>query len=156
MPVRKLLDYLNNNKVRYLSIRHSKAFTAIEIAHAAHFHRKDMAKTVLVLLDGKLAMVVLPATYQVDLELLQEMLELEEVKLATESDFSETFPGCELGAMPPFGNLYGLDVYVDKTLTKNIDIVFNAGFLTELISLKYKDYKNLVKPKVLRLKQKKY
>lgn len=154
MPVRKLLDYLNNNKVRYLSIRHSKAFTAIEIAHAAHLHRKDMAKTVMVLLDGKLAMVVLPAIYQVDLDLLQEMLGVEEVKLATEKEFSETFPGCELGAMPPFGNLYGLDVYVDKTLTKNIDIVFNAGFLTELISMKYMDYESLVKPNVMKVRKK--
>jgi Ala-tRNA(Pro) deacylase len=146
MPIKKLKEFLDKNKVKYMAISHSKAYTAMEIAASAHITGKELAKTVMVKIDGKMAMVVLPASHRVDLDLLQKAAKAKQVEIADEPEFKGLFPDCELGAMPPFGNLYGLDVYTAKSLAEDEEITFNAGSFTELIKLSYNDYEKLVKP----------
>jgi len=153
MPVEKLKNFLDEHKVKYVSVKHSKAFTAQEIAASAHIPGKELAKTVIIEVDGKMAMAVIPASYHVDFKLFEKESGAERVSLATEESFKEMFPDCEPGAMPPFGNLYDMDVYVAKTLTDDEKIFFNAGNHTELIKLSYGDYQNLVKPKILQFSQ---
>ncbi len=150
MPVQKLKQFLDENQVKYVSISHSKAYTAQEVAASAHIKGKELAKTVIVKLDNATAMAVLPASYHVDLELLREAAGASRAALATESEFKGMFPDCETGAMPPFGNLYGMDVYVAEALAEDAEIAFNAGSHTELIRMAYKDFERLVQPKVLR------
>ncbi len=149
MPTKKLLDFLDSNKVKYLKIQHSPAYTAQEIAAQAHIPGEDMAKTVMIKVDGELAMAVLPASYRVDFALLKESIGTDNVELATEREFKDRFPESEVGAMPPFGNLYGMDVYVAKKLAQDKTIAFNAGSHTELIQMSYSDFERLVKPKVV-------
>lgn len=150
MPVRKLLDFLNDNNIKFVSIHHSKAYTAMEIAHSAHIHGRELAKTVIIKVDGKMAMVVMPASQQADFELLKKAARANNVELATEPEFTQLFPECEIGAMPPFGNLFGMEVYVSEELAKDEEIAFNAGYLTELVRLKYTDFERLVKPITLK------
>jgi Ala-tRNA(Pro) deacylase len=151
MPVKKLKDFLDSNAVKYVAINHSAAYTAQEIAASAHVRGKLLAKTVMVALDGKMAMAVLPASGKVSFELLRKAAGAKDAQLAGERAFCDMFPGCEVGAMPPFGNLYGMDVYVSKLLAEDEEIAFNAGSHTELIRLGYKDYERLVRPKVARI-----
>ena len=151
MPVKKLKEYLDANRVKYVSIIHSKAYTAQEVAASAHVSGKIMAKTVIVELDGKLAMAVLPANRKIVLQDLREITGSEQVKFASEEQFKERFPDCETGAMPPFGKLYGMEVYVADALSQNEEIAFNAGSHTELVKIAYKDFERLVQPKVARL-----
>ena len=148
MPVKKLKQFLDENKIKYVSIQHSPSYTAQEIAASAHIPGKDLAKTVMVKIDDRMAMAILPATQQVDFHHLSRAAKAKEIELATEEEFADKFPGCEIGAMPPFGNLYGMDVYVDESLTEDETIAFNAGSHTELIKLPYADFKRLVQPKV--------
>lgn len=154
MPVEKLKQFLDEHKVKYVSIRHSPAFTAQEIAASAHIPGKEVAKTVVVKIDDELAMVVLPASYRVDLDRVREAAEATKVGLAGEAEFKGRFPDCELGAMPPFGNLYGMKVYAAKSLSEDDEIAFNAGSHIELIRLKYADFERLVKPTLARLSEK--
>jgi Ala-tRNA(Pro) deacylase len=149
MPVAKLKEFLDANKVKYVSISHSKAYTAMEVAESAHVQGKEMAKTVVLSLDGKPAMAVVPATQKVDLEMLRKELGVGSVALAQEQDFRGDFPGCEVGAMPPFVNLYGMDVFVEPRLAADKEIAFNAGSHTELIRMTYKDYERLVRPRLV-------
>ncbi len=154
MPVKKLKEFLDNSNVEYLTISHSKAFTSQRIAAYAHIPGKEMAKTVMIKIEGQMAMAVLPASYHVNFNLLREVMHTKEVSLCNESEFKDKFPGCEVGAMPPFGNLYEMDVYVAQSLTEDEDIYFNAGSHTELIRLSYADFEKLVKPKVLKFSSK--
>jgi len=149
MPVRKLIDFLNSNKVKFVIISHSPAYTALEIAESAHIPGKELAKTVMIHIDGKMAMAVLPASRQVNLDLLQKAAGANSVVLASEQSFSGLFPGCEVGAMPPFGNLYGMDVYSATSLAEDKEIAFNAGTLSELIRLSYNDFVRLANPKII-------
>ena len=149
MPVKKLRDFLDKEKVKYLALTHSPAYTAQEVAASAHVSGKDLAKTVIVKLDGKTAMAVLPAHRKIVLQDLRDVTGADRVRFATEEEFETLFPDCEIGAMPPFGNLYGLDVYVAPELTEEEEIAFNAGSHTELIKLAYKDFERLVRPKVM-------
>ena len=151
MPANKLKEFLDSQHVRYVTISHSPSYTAQEVAASAHVRGKDLAKTVMVTLDGRMAMVVLPASRKVGFDLLREVSGVENVQLASERAFSDMFPGCEVGAMPPFGNLYGMDVYASKLLEQDTEIAFNAGSHTELIRLTYQDFVRLVNPKVARL-----
>jgi len=151
MAVQKLREFLDGNQVKYVTISHSVAYTAQEIAASAHIRGKELAKTVMVMLDGELAMAVLPASYQLDLEKLKEVAGAASVRLATEAEFKDRFPGCETGAMPPFGNLYGMKVFADETLTEDEEIAFNAGTHSELVRLAYADYARLVQPTVAKL-----
>lgn len=149
MPTRKLKEYLDRHAVKYVTIDHSTAFTAQEVAASAHIPGQSMAKAVMLLIDDKMAMGVLPASYQIDLDRLRYATDAHSVKLANENDFKDTFPGCEVGAMPPFGNLYGIKVYVDETLTEDDEIVFNAGTHNQLIRMSYDDFERLVKPEIV-------
>lgn len=155
MPIKKLKEYLDKNRIKYVAVSHSKAYTAMEIAASAHISGKELAKTVMVKIDGKMAMAVLPASQKVDFDLLKKALMAKQVEIASEGEFKNLFPECELGAMPPFGNLYGLDIYVAKSLAEDEDIVFNAGSFTELIRLSFQDYEKLVMPKVLKFSSEK-
>lgn len=149
MPVKKLKEFLDQNQIRYISITHSPAYTAQEIAAMAHIPGKELAKTVMIKLDNTMGMAVLPANHRVDFDMLKELTGAEFILLATENEFKSLFPGCDPGAMPPFGNLYNMPVYVSEALTKDEEIVFNAGSHTELIKMNYKDFEKLVQPKVM-------
>jgi len=151
MPIRRLREFLDSHDVKYFVVSHSPAYTAQEIAASAHVPGNELAKTVMVTIEGKLAMVVLPASRQLDLERLRDIAGTRDAGLAGEDEFSFLFPECEIGAMPPFGNLYGLDVFVSEELEEDEDIVFNAGSHTELIRLAYRDFKRLVNPEVASL-----
>jgi Ala-tRNA(Pro) deacylase len=151
MPVKKLKEFLDSQQIKYVAIHHSPAYTAQEIAASAHVRGKELAKTVMVTLDGRLAMAVLPASRKVSFDLLREAAGAENVQLASEQAFRDMFPGCEVGAMPPFGNLYGMTVYVSKLLAEDEEIVFNAGSHTELIRLAYRDFQRLVSPMLARI-----
>lgn len=150
MPLKKLVDFLDSNHIQYVNIKHSRAYTAQEVAASAHIPGQEMAKTVIIKVDGKLAFSVLPASYQVDFDLLKHSLGANQVELAAEEEFKAVFPECELGAMPPFGNLYGMEVFAAEKLSEDEEIAFNAGSHTELIRLKYDDFDRLVKPTVIR------
>ena len=149
MPVQKIKQFLDEHKVKYTIISHSAAYTAQEIAESAHIPGRELAKTVVVDIDDKKAMVVQPATSMVHLGRLKKAIGATNVSLAEEKDFQNLFPDCEVGAMPPFGNLYGMDVYVSESLTLDDEIAFNAGSHTELIRLAYSDFASLVEPKVM-------
>lgn len=151
MPVKRLKEFLDGERIKYVSIQHSPAYTAQEIAASAHVRGRELAKTVMVTLDGKMAMAVVPASRKVGFDSLREAAGAENVQLASEQAFRDMFPGCEVGAMPPFGNLYDLDVYVSKLLADGEEIAFNAGSHTELIRLAYQDFERLVKPKTARI-----
>jgi Ala-tRNA(Pro) deacylase len=146
MPANKLKAYLDEQGVRYVSIRHSPAFSAQEVAASAHVAGRDFAKTVVVKLDAETAMVVVPANRRLLLHDLREMLDSATVRLASENEFKELFPDCETGAMPPFGNIYGMKVFVDVELSHQREIAFNAGSHTEVIKMAYADFDRLVRP----------
>jgi Ala-tRNA(Pro) deacylase len=151
MPAERLKKFLDKEEIPYLTVRHSRAFTAQEVAASCHIPGHEMAKTVIVKLDGEMVMVVLPASAQIDLDLLRDFAGAEgRVRLADELEFEDLFPGCELGAMPPFGNLYGMEVFVAPELAANEEIAFNAGSHTEIIRMSYADFARLVRPRVMR------
>ena len=149
MPAKKLKEFLDHQHVAYSSIPHSETFTAQETAEAAHVPGYELAKTIMVELDGKMAMVVVPATRKIVLQDLREVTGAAKVRFATEEEFKRLFPDCEIGAMPPFGNLYGIDVFVAPGLAADREIAFNAGTHTEVIRLAYSDFDRLVHPKVI-------
>lgn len=151
MPLSKLREFLDTNNIKYLVISHSLAYTAQGIAALTHIPGKELAKTVMVLVDGRLSMAVVPASSRVDLFKLRKYLSAETVELADESQFRGQFPDCETGAMPPFGNLYGMDVFVDQSLTLDKEIAFNAGTHRELVRLSLDDFRMLVRPVLLPL-----
>ncbi len=149
MPLKKLIDYLDDHGKKYVVVKHSPAFTAQEVAASAHIPGKEMVKTVIVKADGDMKMVVLPSTHNVDFEAIKDALNVDEVELATESEFENMFPDCELGAMPPFGNFYDMETLVAKVLTEDEEIAFNAGTHKELVKMNYNDFEELTKPKIL-------
>ena len=151
MPGEKTRDFLDEHGVKYVTISHSPAFTAQQIAASAHIPGKELAKTVMVKIGGEMAMVVLPASYKVNFDLLKAAAGTSDVELASEQEFGNLFPECEVGAMPPFGNLYGMEVFVAESLAEDEEIAFNAGSHIDLIRLAYKDYERLVQPKVAKL-----
>jgi len=153
MPAKKLREFLNSQNIPYMTISHAVAYTAKEIAVLTHISNKELAKTVIVKIDSTLAMAVLPASYDIDLSSLRVATGARSVSLAKESEFKDRFPECEIGAMPPFGNLYGMAVYVDESLTKDKDIAFNAGSHNELLQVCYADFERLVKPTVLKFSE---
>lgn len=149
MPLDRLIKYLDENEKKYVVIKHSKAYTAQEVAASAHIPGKEMVKTVIVKADGEMLMVVLPSTHDVDFKALKKATGSKEIDLATEDEFQSKFPDCELGAMPPFGDLYDLKTLVAHALTEDERIAFNAGTHKELIQMSYQDYEELAKPVVL-------
>ena len=150
MPTKQLKEFLDNHHVKYLSIDHSPSYTAQEIAAAAHISGKQLAKTVIVKAASQFYMVVIPATDHINFAELREWTGSKEVDLAKESEFKSKFPECEVGAMPPFGNLYGMPVLISSELIlQGGDITFNAGSHSELVKMSYEDFARLVKPKVI-------
>lgn len=148
MPCEKLLDFLDENQVQYELTHHPKAYAAKDVAFKAGIPGRMFAKTVLVKLDGKMAMAVLPSEDKVNFHLLREAAHADTITLATENEFEEKFPDCELGAMPPFGNLYEMQVFVGGTLPRAQKISFNAGNHTEVLTMPYLDFERLVMPQV--------
>ena len=144
----RLEDYLRENGVPFEVQHHPRAITAQEVAASEHVPGKMLAKVVMVSADGEMAMLSLPAPYQVDLEKAGKMLGAEEARLAQEEEFEGAFPDCEVGAMPPFGNLYGLPVYVEEALVEDETIFFRAGTHTDTMSVGYADFERLVEPTV--------
>jgi Ala-tRNA(Pro) deacylase len=149
MPAKKLKEFLDSQKIKYVSIKHSPAYTAQEVAASTHVSGRDFAKTVIVKIEGRMAMVVLPANRKVVLTDLREALGADQVKFASEEEFQSRFPDCEIGAMPPFGNLYGMEVFVAPSLAEEAEIAFNAGSHTEILKLAYPDFARLVQPKAI-------
>ncbi|MGD9549308.1 MAG: aminoacyl-tRNA deacylase [Candidatus Krumholzibacteriia bacterium] len=148
MPCEKLLDYLTENSVDFKLVTHPSAFAAQDVAFKSGVPGRVFAKTVMVTLDGGMAMAVLPADSRIDFHLLREAARAETIALCLEEDFAEIFPDCELGAMPPFGNLYGMPVFVSGNLIRAETVSFNAGNHTEVITMPYRDFERLVKPRI--------
>jgi len=146
MAIKKLKEFLDENGVKYITISHSPAYTAQEMAAKAHLPGKEIAKTVLIKIDGKMAMAVLPGSFKINFENLKKALGSKNVRLADEHEFIDKFPDCEVGAMPPFGNLYGIEVFVANNLAEEEEIAFNACSHSQLIKMPYADYEKLVKP----------
>lgn len=151
MPLDRLREFLDSQNIKYVIISHSPAYTAAGIAALAHIPGKELAKTVMVKIDGALAMAVVSASQHVDLALLKAATFAKTVDLATEDEFKESFPDCELGAMPPFGNLYGMPVFADESLSRDKEIAFNAGSHRELVRIAWTDFEKLVQPRLIQL-----
>jgi Ala-tRNA(Pro) deacylase len=149
MPLtEKVQKFLDDHKVKYQILKHERALTAQEVAHSVHITGKEVAKCVMVVADDQMLMVVIPAPHRLDVEKFKAHLNAGDVRLAREDEFRQLFPECELGAMPPFGNVYGLPVYMDKSLERYPEIVFNACTHTEVIKMTLRDFEGLVKPTV--------
>jgi len=151
MSLPKLKEFLDSHNVKYVVISHSVAYTAAGIAALTHIPGKELAKTVIVKIDGALAMAVVSASQHVDLAHLKATVGANTVELATEDEFKAKFPDCEVGAMPPFGNLYGLSVFADESLMRDKEIAFNAGSHRELVRIAWEDFERLVQPRVMRV-----
>jgi Ala-tRNA(Pro) deacylase len=151
MTLSKLRKFLDSHHVKYLVISHSLAYTAQGVAALAHVSGKELAKTVIVKIDGILAMAVVPAPFHVDLGRLKTLTGAQIVELATEREFKDAFPDCETGAMPPFGNLYDMSVYADLNLAANEEITFTAGTHRELVRMGLDDMRRLVNPTIAEL-----
>jgi Ala-tRNA(Pro) deacylase len=149
MILRKLREFLDSNNIKFVVISHSQAFRAQEVAASAHIPGKELAKTVIAKINGKMTMVVLPASYRIDFGLLKEVTGSANVELASEDEFKDLFPECEVGAMPPFGNLFEMEVLAAESLAEDEEIAFNAGTHKELVKMAYKDFEKLVQPKVM-------
>ena len=156
MPMlKKLRTLFDEAKISYEVYNHPLAYTAQEIAERQHFSGDQMAKVVMLKIDGQLVMAVITGSQKVHLDTVKANLSAPEVRLATEDEFIKQFPDCEIGAMPPFGNLFGLAVYVDPEVAKHESIYFNAGNHVQTVQIKYKDFADLTKPRVVRLAQEK-
>lgn len=144
----KLKDYLDKSKVPYQILSHREAYTAQETAAAAHIHGKDLAKVVMVRANGKMIMAVLPTSHRIDPNKLAKAIGASRAQFAGEDEFSRLFSDCEIGAEPPFGNLYGVELYADKSLAEDEKIYFNAGTHHEMIEMSYADYERIAKPAI--------
>jgi Ala-tRNA(Pro) deacylase len=148
MTAARVIKYLKKEKVKYTILKHATAYTAQEVAASASIPGDQLAKAVMVKLDGEMAMAVLSASCRINFDHMKKTLGVKKAELATEKEFTDLLPDCEGGATPPFGNLYDMKVYLDEALTKQELIAFSAGSHTELIQLKYKDFEKLVKPEI--------
>lgn len=146
MPAHKLRQMLDEHKIKYISINHWPAYTARETAASTFVPRGEFAKTVIVDLDGAEVMAVVPASRHVDTEALRKLAGASEARLATEYEFKSLFPDCEIGAMPPFGSLYGIPVYVDELVVEVDDLCFNAGTHDQIMRMDCADFLELEKP----------
>ncbi len=150
MPAQRLKIFLDQNNVDYKVIRHSPAFTSQGTAHAAFESGKEFAKTVMLKIDEELIMVVIQTDHRIDLEYLRQELGVRNIRLAAEEEFKDLFPDCEPGAMPPLGELYDVDVFIDECFAENEMISFNAGTHHEIIKMRYKDFIDVANAKPVR------
>ena len=144
----RLEQYLRDNGVPYQVQHHARVFTAQEVAAVEHIPGDQLAKVVMAVADDKPVMLALPAPYRVDTSKAAEVVGARQLRLADEREFDSRFPDCEVGAMPPFGNLYDVDVYVDESLAREQTIVMRAGTHTDTLSLRYDDFARLAQPRV--------
>ena len=151
MATRRTKEFLDGNKVKYVHLLHSPAHTAQEVAASTHIPGRDLAKCVVVKLDDKLALAVVSANSNVDMTRLRAAAGAPIASVAEKSDFADRFEGCQLGTMPPFGNLFGMETYVDNELAKQGFIVFNAGSHTDLIAMDFGDFRRLVHPRMVNI-----
>lgn len=149
MTTQRLEQFLRSHDVRFDVVPHEHAVTALDSARRAHIAGHDVAKTVMVKLDGRLAMAVIPANEWISLEALRQATGSRSASLAGEHEFRDQFPECEVGAMPPFGNLYGMDVYAADTLSHEHDIAFHAGDHEGMVRMGWNDYERLVHPRIM-------
>lgn len=149
MATQRLEQFLKAHNVRFNTVAHDHAITTLDAARRAHLPSHDVAKTVVVKLDGRLAMAVIPANEWISLEALRQAAGVRSASLAGEHEFRDRFPECEVGAMPPFGNLYGMDVYAADTLSHQHDIAFHAGNHDEMVRMGWSDYERLVHPRIM-------
>lgn len=154
MPTKRLQSYLEDHHIQYQRFTHQEAYTAQEIAAVTHTKGDGFAKTVMLKIDGCMAMAVLPSSYTVDFSALEHLDIGDNVRLANEMEFKDKFPECEVGAMPPFGNLYNMPVYTSESLMKDKQITFNAGTHHEVITMNTTDYVDLVNPTTIRFSRK--
>ena len=149
MPIAETVSqFLKGSGVVYEIVHHSQAFTAQEVAATVHVTGKEVAKTLVVNADGKYCMAVIPAPHKLNLKSLKDLLGAKEVRLASETELTQLFPDCELGAMPPFGNLYNMPVFISSALKDRPEVVFNACTHTEVLKMSFSDFERLVQPKV--------
>ncbi|MFE8070519.1 YbaK/EbsC family protein [Marinobacteraceae bacterium S3BR75-40.1] len=149
MPVQCLKDFFDRKGVAFTSIEHPPAYTAQELAQHCQIDGEQVVKTVIIELDGQRAMLVMPSTWRIRWDRLTDVLDTDFVELADEEEFQDRFPQCEVGAMPPFGNLYDMSVYCCEALTKQPEIVFAAGQHTESIRMDTEDFLRLVHPVII-------
>jgi Ala-tRNA(Pro) deacylase len=149
MPGNSITEYLNKHHIAFSTISHTPAYTASQTAEAAHIPGRNMAKIVMVKIDGRLAIIVLPANVRLDIANFKAQYSAEKVEIAHEYEFNDKFHDCELGEMPPIGDLYKMDIYLADSLTRNNWLAFNAGTHSELIRMSTSDFLNLVHPNVL-------
>jgi Ala-tRNA(Pro) deacylase len=147
----KIIDFLDSHNIAYQQFMHSPAYTAQGLAHVQHVSGKVLAKVVMVVSKGRMIMTVLPGSHRLELQLVAKLLNTDDIRLATEEEFQTLFPDCELGAMPPFGNLYNLEVWVDAALRDHESITFNAGTHVETIQMSFADFQRFVNPKIGRI-----
>jgi Ala-tRNA(Pro) deacylase len=145
---RRIREYLDTNDVQYEWLPHPQAYTAQEVAHSLHLSGKRLAKTVVVDMDGSQVMAVLPASLRLSLSRFREATQAQRVEMMAESELARLFPDCDLGAIPPFGNLYGMNVWIDISLARSEEIVFTAGTHRDAIRMRYADFSALVYPQV--------
>lgn len=145
----KLKTYLDEHETPYEVLTHEEVFTSMQTAEKQEIPGKEFAKCVVIQYDGKYAMAALPSTHKVNLDKLAKAVKAKDVSIATETEFGKLFPDCDLGAMPPLGQLYNMPLWVDKALAKDEQIVFNAGSHTDTIRIKFKDFKYLANPEIL-------
>ncbi len=150
---RRIREYLDSQDVPYEWLPHPQAFTAQEVAHSLHISGKRLAKTVIVDADGRVVMAVLPASHRLDVPEFRALLEARRLEMLPEGELAKIFPECDLGAIPPFGNLYGIDVWVDRSIADQGEIVFNAGTHVDAVRMKYSVYAKLAKPRVGRFSE---
>jgi len=144
----RVQQFLNENRVTHQAHTHPVAYTAQHVAAEEHVSGRAFAKVVMVKGGGKAVMAVLPASYRIDTASLAAAMNVPKVEVMTEAEFGSLFPDCDLGAMPPFGNLYNVPVYVDQSLSEEQEVSFQAGSHTEVVRMRYADYARLVKPTV--------
>jgi Ala-tRNA(Pro) deacylase len=147
----RLEQYLTEHDVAFSEQHHRRAWSAQHIAAIEHVPGSEFAKVVMVMADDRPVMMVVPASRWLRLENAGAALQADDVRLANEIEFAPLFPDCELGAMPPFGNLYDMPVYVDQHLSQNDEIVIQAGTHTDTIRIRYSDFERLAHPVVVPL-----
>ncbi len=144
----RLEQYLRENGVGFEIMAHSQAYTMQEVAAALHVPGRQVAKVVIVRAEGEMAMLVVPAPCRLDFAQVRTLLGAKKISLAKEEEFADLFPDCAAGAMPPFGNLYNMPVYVDQALVEEASIVFRIGTHRHTMKIAYADFARLAQPTV--------
>lgn len=142
----RIAEYLESQHVPFERLSHPQAFAAQEVAYSLHISGKQLAKAVVLKADDNPVMVVLPASHRLSIKDLRGLLDVHRLEMTSETELAAIFPDCELGAIPPFGNLYGMAVWVDQACSDSEEIVFCAGSHIDCLRMKYSDYAKAVSP----------